>query len=169
MNPELFNRSIPPNVRPNLIEHRGSSRGKQKAEKSASTTYFGVIRSPIVLGRRRRLDIKFYSYRERVFASIYFTGNGYFNRAMRLWSQQKFGWTLNDHGLFKENTEVPVLENPVDEKGVFDKLGLVWKEVTERDSFAAVQAKESNENAMQLRELSRSALRDEDMIYQWVD
>jgi DNA polymerase/3'-5' exonuclease PolX len=169
MNPELFNRTIPPDVRRNLIEHRGSSHGKRKADKSSSTTYFGVIRSPMVLGRRRRLDIKFYPYRERVFASIYFTGNGYFNRAMRLWSQQKLGWTLNDHGLFKENTEVSILENPANEKEVFDKLGLVWKEVTERDSFAAVQAKEGNENAMQLRELSRSALREEELSYQWVD
>ncbi|GAX27621.1 DNA polymerase lambda [Fistulifera solaris] len=169
MNPELFNRTIPPDVRRNLIEHRGSSSGKRKADKSSSTTYFGVIRSPMVLGRRRRLDIKFYPYRERVFASIYFTGNGYFNRAMRLWSQQKLGWTLNDHGLFIENTEVSILENPTNEKEVFDKLGLVWKEVTERDSFAAVQAKEGNENAIQLRELSRSALREEEMNYQWVD
>ncbi|GAX27163.1 DNA polymerase lambda [Fistulifera solaris] len=169
MNPELFNRTIPPDVHRNLIEHRGSSYGKRKADKSSSTTYFGVIRSPMVLGRRRRLDIKFYPYRERVFASIYFTGNGYFNRAMRLWSQQKLGWTLNDHGLFEENTEVSVLENPTNEKEVFDKLGLVWKEVTERDSFAAVQAKVGNENAMQLRELSRSALREEELSYQWVN
>ncbi|GAX27162.1 DNA polymerase beta [Fistulifera solaris] len=135
MNPELFNRTIPAHVRPHLIEHRGSSHGMLRAEDTSSTTYFGVIKSPLVPGRRRRLDIKFYPYRERVFASIYFTGNGYFNRAMRLWSSRKMGLTLNDHGLFIQNTEISVLDDPFNEKEVFDKLGLVWKEVTERDCF----------------------------------
>ncbi len=169
MNPELFNRTIPANVWPNLIEHRGSSHGKFKAEDTSSTTYFGVIKSPLVPGRRRRLDIKFYPYRERVFASIYFTGNGYFNRAMRLWSSRKMGLTLNDHGLFIQNTEVSVLDDPFDEKEVFDKLGLVWKEVTERDCFAAVQGTNGIENAILLRELSRTALRDENMNHKWID
>ena len=58
------------------------------------SSYMGVIRSPKVLGKRRRIDIKFYPWRERIFASLYFTGNGYFNRSMRLWASKKFRYGL---------------------------------------------------------------------------
>lgn len=54
------------------------------------SSYMGIVRSPKVAGKLRRLDIKFYPWRERVFAALYFTGNGYFNRSMRLWSVRKF-------------------------------------------------------------------------------
>lgn len=54
------------------------------------SSYMGVIRSPKFFGKRRRIDIKFYPWRERVFASLYFTGNGHFNRSMRLWASRKF-------------------------------------------------------------------------------
>jgi len=57
----------------------------------SGSSYMGVMKSPVVAGRRRRIDIKFYPWRERIFAAIYFTGNGYFNRSMRLWAGRKFG------------------------------------------------------------------------------
>ena len=38
--------------------------------------YMGCFNSPIHPHRRRRVDIKFYPYRERAFATLYFTGNG---------------------------------------------------------------------------------------------
>merc|ERR1712113_509411 len=38
--------------------------------------YMGCLRSPLKPGMRRRVDIKFYPYRERAFATLYFTGNG---------------------------------------------------------------------------------------------
>ena len=53
---------------------------KFKGEKFSGSSYMGVFNSPVVEGRRRRVDIKLYPYRERAFASLYFTGNGFFNR-----------------------------------------------------------------------------------------
>ena len=109
----------------------------------SSSSYMGVFNSPTVPGKRRRVDIKFYPYRERIFASLYFTGNGHFNRSMRLWAKCKFGWTLNDHGLFVNDARAHrVMEEDVkDEKEIFDKLKLVWKEPKERDCFDAVTPK----------------------------
>ena len=37
--------------------------------------YMGCLNSPIKDRVRRRVDIKFYPYRERAFATLYFTGN----------------------------------------------------------------------------------------------
>ena len=44
-----------------------------------SNSYMGVFVSPL-LKKHRRIDIKFYPYREKAFATLYFTGNGHFNR-----------------------------------------------------------------------------------------
>lgn len=60
----------------------------------SGSSYMGVIKSPVVAGKRRRIDIKFYPWRERIFAALYFTGNGYFNRSMRLWASRKFRYAL---------------------------------------------------------------------------
>lgn len=38
--------------------------------------YMGCLYSPIKPSVRRRVDIKLYPYRERAFATLYFTGNG---------------------------------------------------------------------------------------------
>ena len=111
-------------------------------------TYFGVFWSPCIPGRRRRVDLKFYPHRERIFATVYFTGNGHFNRSMRLWADRKKGWTLNDRGLFERHTEsrvrIPPGKGPEfiprSEREVFDVLGLAWKEPHERDCFDAVEA-----------------------------
>jgi DNA polymerase lambda len=65
-----------------------------------SSSYMGVFHSPTCGKKRRRIDIKFYPYRERVFASLYFTGNGWFNRRMRQWSRRRHFMSLNDHGFF---------------------------------------------------------------------
>jgi DNA polymerase/3'-5' exonuclease PolX len=59
----------------------------------------GVFASPTVQGVRRRVDIKFYPYSERIKASLYFTGNGHFNRLLRLWATRKFDYRLSDYGL----------------------------------------------------------------------
>ena len=48
---------------------------------SQSESYMGVFVSPVVKDKRRRVDIKIYPFRLRVFASLYFTGNGWFNRS----------------------------------------------------------------------------------------
>lgn len=109
-----------------------------------------VFNSPVVRGRRRRIDIKFYPRRERAFASLYFTGSGYFNRSMRLWSKRVKRLRLNDHGLFpdssiKHNVPSPHQRLPLEaetEAQVFDILGLVYKEPHERDCFDAVIGKD---------------------------
>jgi len=66
--------------------------------RQSSASYMGVFCSPAVTGKMRRIDIKFYPYRERVFASLYFTGCGWFNRSMRRWVTRE-NLSLNDHGV----------------------------------------------------------------------
>jgi DNA polymerase lambda len=106
-----------------------------------SSSYMGVFYSPTCGKKRRRIDIKFYPYQERVFASLYFTGNGWFNRSMRQWSRRKHFMSLNDHGFFslqnqrgKKHEERLSIEAET-ERQVFDRLGLVYREPTERDCF----------------------------------
>ena len=65
--------------------------GYMSSKGSHGSSYMGVARSPQKQGKHRRIDIKFYPWRERAFASLYFTGNGFFNRSMRLWASRKFG------------------------------------------------------------------------------
>ena len=110
---------------------------KEKADKYSGSSYMGVFNSPIVEGKRRRVDIKFYPYRARAFCWLYFTGNGFFNRSMRLWATRKHGLLLNDKGLFTRESNKRVLEAS-EEKTVFDYLGVEWKEPHERDCFDAV-------------------------------
>jgi DNA polymerase lambda len=112
-----------------------------RSSEKSSSSYMGVLKSPVVEGRRRRVDFKFYPYRERIFASLYFTGNGYFNRSMRLWAGRKFNFILNDHGLFSSGTVDRVMEAS-EEREVFEKLQLVYKEPVERDCFDACEPKE---------------------------
>eukprot|EP00934_Nitzschia_sp_Nitz4_P000280 Nitzschia sp. Nitz4//NODE_159_length_47236_cov_74.723851//38884//41271//NITZ4_additional_000015-RA//1//CDS//3329531764//280//frame0 len=128
-----------------------------------SSSYMGVIQSPIQPTKRRRVDIKFYPYRERAFAALYFTGNGYFNRSMRLWSKTKCGYTLNDHGLFIEGTADRVMEAS-EEIQIFEKLGLVYKEPNERDCFDAVEGKQGFE----VLEISPHQIK-EDKKFHWVN
>ena len=77
-----------------MIDVVGAIKENQVASKVvsnySSAMYMGVFNSPVHSGKRRRIDIKIYPYRERVFAYLYFTGNGHFNRSMRLWSKRKF-------------------------------------------------------------------------------
>ena len=109
----------------------------------------GVFNSPAVPGKRRHVDIKFYPYKNRVYASLYFTGNGFFNRSMRLWARHKYNLKLSDHGLFTTRGDCE-LENPDTEKDVFDILGLQWKEPHERNNFDDVQSKKPGESTLDL-------------------
>ena len=108
-----------------------------------SQMYMGVFMSPIISGKHRRIDIKFYPCRERAFANLYFTENGYFNRSMRLFVNRRKNMRLNDHGLFTNRGEGKRIKAKTEEE-VFDKLGLVWREPHERDCFDAVRVKENN-------------------------
>ena len=49
---------------------------KTSSKQTEYKFYMGCLYSPIKPGVRRRVDIKFYPYRERAFATLYFTGNG---------------------------------------------------------------------------------------------
>ena len=128
------------------LEHRlANKKGSKSRKSSTSQSYMGVCNSPLVSGRRRRIDIKFYPYREKAFAQLYFTGSGFFNRSMRVWAHQYKNMTLNDHGLFRpldkaikktENDRLPI--ECSSEKEVFETLGLIYKEPYERMFFDAV-------------------------------
>lgn len=112
--------------------------------KGTSQSYMGIIKSPVVEGKMRRIDIKFYPYRERVFASLYFTGNGWFNRSMRRWVKRE-NLSLDDHGLFevfREKSSARLMRKSNQpffmastEREVFDRLGLVYKDPTDRNYF----------------------------------
>jgi DNA polymerase lambda len=104
---------------------------KRKRDKETGSSYMGVFNSPTIPGKRRRVDIKFYPHRERAFAWLYFTGNGFFNRSMRLYADVKKGYQMNDQGLFIRGTNDRVMEAAT-EKEVFDFLGLEYKEPHER-------------------------------------
>jgi DNA polymerase lambda len=150
----------------NTNESGGNS--KQKKDKYSGSSYMGVFHSPCVTGRYRRVDIKFYPYRERIFASLYFTGNGHFNRSMRLWAMRKFNYSMNDHGLFLLNTKERVMESN-SEKEVFDRLDMLWKEPHERDCFDAVISKRNGETAAQLEEMSNHELNSEGQEHSWIN
>ena len=55
---------------------------------------------------------------------------------MRLWAS-RFSYTLNDHGLFKRDTRMRVMEART-EREVFERLGLEYRNPEERDCFDAV-------------------------------
>ena len=141
--------------------------GTERGGTHTCSSYMGIFKSPLVENRVRRVDIKFYPYRERVFASLYFTGNGHFNRSMRLWATRKFNYTLNDHGLFHCDSGDRIIEAS-SEKEVFEKLKMIWKEPSERDSFDAVEVLEDEQLLAEI-ELSRSELRNESEAFRWVN
>jgi len=110
-------------------------------ERAAS--YMGVFVSPLFPSKRRRIDIKFYPYRERAFASLYFTGSSFFNRSMRLFSKRR-RMVLDDHGLFDNSNgdcTQSLKRTRIDarqESDIFDALGLVYRAPHERESFDTV-------------------------------
>jgi hypothetical protein len=166
MDPSRYE-TLPLDIRSKLTNPRKYGH-RSKYEALPCASYMGVFHSPCVDGKMRRVDIKWYSHSERVFAALYFTGNGYFNRAMRLWATRKFAYTLNDHGLFMLNTTTRVMNDVQTEQQVFDALGLQWKEVTERDGFDAVRGKGNDENVLQLQELSPHSFRQENAEHVWI-
>ncbi|KAL3920199.1 MAG: hypothetical protein SGARI_007007 [Bacillariaceae sp.] len=135
-------------------------------EEDHKSFWMGCFFSPVKKNTRRRVDIKLYPYRERAFATVYFTGNGFLNRSMRLWSKRVFNWRLSDHGLFDIATGKRVREATT-EREIFDHLKLVYKEPDERDSFDALESKEGvlDENM----QLSEKEFLEEDNKHVWVE
>ena len=137
---------------------------------SNAQSYMGVFHSPQIPGKHRRIDIKFYPYRERIYASLYFTGNGYFNRSLRLFAKRKKGMKLDDRGLFTHpigSSYKGKFIKVKTEKDVFDKLGLVYKEPYQRDGFDAVREQDSDE-LPSLDNLTPNDLHDE-TNHKWID
>jgi DNA polymerase/3'-5' exonuclease PolX len=126
----------------------------------------GCLYSPVKFGTRRRVDIKLYPYRERIFATVYFTGNGYFNRSMRLWAARRFNFRLNDHGLFSLADDRKRVLDASTEMEVFDFLKLVYKEPHERDCWDAL---EPIEGALEPDLHMTEAEFKEETKYVWVD
>jgi DNA polymerase/3'-5' exonuclease PolX len=119
----------------------------------------------------------------QAFASMYFTGNGDFNRSMRLWSSKARGMTLNDHGLFPNGTDFANGKESVDklkgacrsngslpaatEEDIFELLGLEYRAPSERDSFDAIVEK-STSQPVAIVELDKGEIHHE-MKHIWID
>lgn len=83
-----------------------------------------------------------------------------------MWARRKFGYTLNDHGLFQNGSDVRVMD-ATNEAQVFRRLGLVWKEATEREGFDAVVGLDS-QLAIQLQDWSSEEFRREEKTHAWI-
>ena len=87
----------------------------------------------------RRLDLLLVPEAEMGAALLYFTGNDIFNRSMRLLTRKK-GMRLNQRGLYKdvvrgrrgERLDEGVLVEGRCERGIFEALGVPWREPAER-------------------------------------
>jgi len=92
----------------------------------------------------RRVDFLYTTPEEYPFAVLYFTGSKGFNATMRGFALTK-GLSLNEHGLSKmvdKKKEEKLVLNIVDERGIFDYLGLVYKDPKDRIDGRAVVSKD---------------------------
>eukprot|EP01039_Chlorochromonas_danica_P010907 gene10907-12121_t len=97
---------------------------------------------------QRRLDLKIYSRSELAFATLYFTGSGPFNRAMRLYAKRR-GFLLNDHELVYHTStsgfgkEFPYYEGQRfschSEEEIFNILKIPFVPPEDREIFDAEQ------------------------------
>ena len=92
----------------------------------------------------RRVDFLYTSPAEYAFALLYFTGSKTFNTVQRA-RALKLGYSLNEHGLYHMEKGVKEKGAKVkgdfpDEKSIFDFLGMVYKEPSERIDGRGVQA-----------------------------
>ena len=88
----------------------------------------------------RRIDFMFSKHKELPFALLYFTGSKEFNTVMRKRALD-LGYSMNEHGLYKMtngNKGLKLEEDFPTEKSVFDFMGMVYKEPTERKDGNAV-------------------------------
>tara|TARA_B110000858_G_scaffold186025_1_gene228748 strand:+ start:29 stop:3403 length:3375 start_codon:yes stop_codon:yes gene_type:complete len=106
----------------------------------------------------RRLDFMYSSPVEFPFATLYFTGNKAFNVVMRQRAVD-LGYTMNEHGLYKlvkvagkkklqKGKKVDLLFPT--EQSIFQFLGMVYKNPTERNGGKAVELIGTNEPMQEL-------------------
>ena len=86
---------------------------------------------------------------------------------MRLWAHRRFGFSLNDHGLFLRGTRDRVMEASK-ESDVFDKLQLVYKKPHERDCFDAVEPVNGTLSSSDI-EMTEAELLSDERQNEWVD
>jgi hypothetical protein len=125
-------------------------------KRSSKSSYMGVgvdlTIQPLEKRLHRRVDIKVYSPSQLPFALLYFTGSDLFNRSMRLYAKKirgpdlRFGYTLNDKGLFPklgyypnsgETINGPCVPGLCSERDVMEFLRLDWIEPHERTAGVA--------------------------------
>ncbi len=178
MKPELYE-TLPSHVAKRLTHPKSYGQSKEPKEKDLQSSWMGVMNSPLIPGKRRRVDIKFYPYSVRYFASLFFTGNGHFNRSMRLYATRKYNYKLSDHGLVDKSTDSPIIIHPTSERDIFDVLGLQWKETNERECFDDVEPfdngdDDDDENGddnvkVNHSELTREEIRRDNTEHAWID
>ena len=97
----------------------------------------------------RHIDIFYYSEKEYPFALLFSTGSGQFNIEMRADAIKK-GYSLSEKELvYRDGSKVTIEEYqsdiskdyPLEEKDIFDFLGLVYIEPKDRQSGAIIQKK----------------------------
>ena len=86
---------------------------------------------------------------------------------MRLWARRKFGFTLSDHGLFQDSSDNVRVFDALSEALIFRRLGLVWKEPTERNGFDDVIGVDST-RASELEAWSSEEFRREEADHVWI-
>ena len=87
---------------------------------------------------------------------------------MRLWAKRKFGYTLSDHGLFQDSSGMVRVFDALSESLIFRRLGLVWKEPTEREGFDDVIGVDSK-RATDLEAWSSDEFRQEERDHVWIN
>jgi len=98
----------------------------------------GDTKSSIVLSSGLASDLRTVSEKEYPYALAHFTGSAEHNIAMRARAQQKFGYKLNEYGLFKGDK----LIDAKDEKEIFKKLDLAYIEPELRENAGEIEAAE---------------------------
>jgi DNA polymerase beta len=109
--------------------------------------YMGVCRLP-KYKTHRRIDIMFTPKHEYPFALLYFTGSAEFNVAMRSWAlAHQPSYTMNEHGLKLVGTHACVEHVFLQEKDIFEFLGLRYVEPINRvgqDALVSTQPTSDN-------------------------
>jgi DNA polymerase/3'-5' exonuclease PolX len=94
-----------------------------------STKYMGFCRYE---KKNYRIDIRLVALESYYSALVYFTGPYELNTKMRSIAK-KYGFKLNEYGLFKKNTSEPIILNS--EKDLFNILQIEYLEPEERNNF----------------------------------
>jgi NAD-dependent DNA ligase/DNA polymerase/3'-5' exonuclease PolX len=111
----------------------------------------------------RRVDFLYTGFEEFPFAILYFTGSKMFNTVMRHHALTK-GLTMNEHGLYKMEDKKKgekVVHKFLQEKDIFDYLGMEYKTPIERVDGRAVIIKQMKKPNLIIEEDSNEVLAEE--------